>query len=96
MADINEEYVSKFHCELPQSYEEYAGYFTPEMLQRAIDGGCETYYDMQIWLAFNYSRDQNYGHGPVPYRFFRRKRKKPIKGDFPLRPESAPSEGSTP
>lgn len=52
----------------PQSYDEYAGFGTPEMRRRAIEAGCKTVAEYCEWFDKHYGRDQNRFHAPPPYR----------------------------
>lgn len=56
----------------PQTYEEYAGFSSREMRQRAMDAGCRTIFDMLDWLDKHYGdcpeREQNRSLPPPPYR----------------------------
>jgi hypothetical protein len=56
----------------PQTFEEYAGYGTPEMRRRAIEAGCRTVAEMADWFDRNYGerpqREQNRDWPPRPYR----------------------------
>lgn len=54
--------------EEPQTYEEYAGFYTSEMRQRAREAGCETQLEISDWLHEHYGRDQNRRLKPPPYR----------------------------
>lgn len=49
---------------LPQTYAEYAGFFTAEMRQRAIDAGCRDLREVHAWLYRHYGRDQNRSFPP--------------------------------
>ena len=56
----------------PQTFEEYAGYSSREMRQRAIEAGCRTIFDMLDWLDKHYGdrpeREQNSGRAPGRFR----------------------------
>lgn len=52
----------------PQTYAEYAGFFSREMRQRAIEAGCKTIAEMSEWLKRHYGNDQNRALSPPPYR----------------------------
>ena len=43
----------------PQTYEEYAGFYTEKMRSRAIEAGCRTDDEVEEWLWKWYGRDQN-------------------------------------
>ncbi len=76
-----------------QSYEEYAGLYTEKMKQLAIEGGCETFGEMEAWFDFNYprGREENRNSPPIPYKYFRHYQQwRPRRGkgrDTPLRSE---------
>ena len=56
----------------PQTYEEYAGFSSRQMRQRAMEAGCLTIFDMLDWLDQQYGdrpqREQNNHRAPRPFR----------------------------
>jgi toxin HigB-1 len=43
----------------PQTYAEYAGFYSEEMQRRAKEAGCRNTAEIMDWLDRNYGKDQN-------------------------------------